>query len=390
MRTIFRSFNRNIGRILAYIAVGLIITLLSNFLNIGIVQASISDSIIFNDAFGTNLDIGDYFRDMDRGVDYYASLRTGNGYSNSENGYTLKYSYISSDINFTTGTKGIGISQCGLSFVKDNYYSVNFYYITREYKYVHNLYSHNKIGLAHSWRTALGDMSIVPLATSSGANILQIAPNLYLQINSVTFKADKTASCVAIPTNYNGGGLKSQDLEFVGYTTAYQGTEPPSNAEVISKIQSESSKIQQNIDSMKEQQEQTNQKLDETNQNLENIDDTLNNSDVSGASGSADDFFGSFDDKDYGLSDIITLPLATIKKITNTTCSPLSITLPFVNYPLSLPCMLNIYHQYFNPVLTIYQTITTGLIGYWVCVNIFKLVKNFKDPESDQIEVLDL
>ena len=64
--------------------------------------------------------------------------------------------------------------------------------------------------------------------------------------------------------------------------------------------------------------------------------------------------------------------------------------MPFVNYPFELPCMSKIYHEHFSDIIKIYQTITTGLIAYWVCVNTFKLVKNFKDPNNDEIEVLDL
>lgn len=112
-------------------------------------------------------------------------------------------------------------------------------------------------------------------------------------------------------------------------------------------------------------------------------DDTVNTDSAGG-------FFEDFEDNDFGLSDIITLPLNFIKSLTSNTCEPLTLPLPFVNQNLSLPCMSEIYSQYFGAFFSIYQAVTTGLIGYWVAVRIFGLVKGFKDPEDDKIEVMDL
>lgn len=100
-------------------------------------------------------------------------------------------------------------------------------------------------------------------------------------------------------------------------------------------------------------------------------------------------FFDDFEDDDYGLSDIIVMPLETIKGITSSTCTPLKFPLPFVNQEVELPCMNTIYSQ-FGPILSIYQTITFGMIAYWVCINIYAMVRNFKNPDSDEIEVMNL
>lgn len=140
---------------------------------------------------------------------------------------------------------------------------------------------------------------------------------------------------------------------------------------------------QNEIDNANKNQEQTNKRLDEVN-------DNLTSTDTEGANSSAGGFFNDFEDKDYGLSDVITMPLTFIKGVTNTTCSPLSVPLPFVDTNAELPCMNTIYSQYFGGFLSIYQIITTGLISYWVCINIYAMVKGFKDPDSDKVEVMDL
>ena len=120
------------------------------------------------------------------------------------------------------------------------------------------------------------------------------------------------------------------------------------------------------------------------------INDSLTNDDISGANSDASNFFSGFTTETYGLTGVITAPLNVIQSITSKTCSPLVLPLPFVNENLTLPCMGQIYSQYFCDFLTIYQTITFGVVAYWVVVRIFNLVKDFKNPDHDEIEVLDL
>lgn len=131
-------------------------------------------------------------------------------------------------------------------------------------------------------------------------------------------------------------------------------------------------------------------KLDEQINSINNLNDSLNNSDSSGATSEASEFFSGFTTDTFGLTSIITAPLNLIGSITSSTCTPLGLPLPYVNKTLELPCMSSIYSEYFGSFFTLYQTITFGIIAYWVCVRIFNLVKDFKNPDHDEIEVLDL
>lgn len=128
----------------------------------------------------------------------------------------------------------------------------------------------------------------------------------------------------------------------------------------------------------------------ETNQNINNQTETIKDNNIDDASNSANSFFNDFSSDDYGLSDIVTLPLKTIKTVTSSNCSSLKVPLPYVKKNLTLPCIRSVFEQHFNPILLIYQTITFGFISYYVIVRIFNLVKDFKNPEHDEIEVLDL
>ena len=120
------------------------------------------------------------------------------------------------------------------------------------------------------------------------------------------------------------------------------------------------------------------------------INDSINNSDTSQATTNASNFFNNFSTNTHGLTGIITAPLTAIQSLTSASCSPLVLPLPFVNENLTLPCMRTIYTQYFGDFMQIYDIITLGIISYWVMVRIFGLVKDFKNPEHDEIEVVDL
>lgn len=128
----------------------------------------------------------------------------------------------------------------------------------------------------------------------------------------------------------------------------------------------------------------------QTNSNLNKINDSINNDNVDDANSSASAFFNDFQNDDYGLADIITMPLEYITSISSAQCQPLSFPIPFVNQNAELPCMYSIYQQYFGSFLTIYQTITTGFIAYWIFINIFAMVRGFSNPFSDKVEVLEL
>lgn len=149
--------------------------------------------------------------------------------------------------------------------------------------------------------------------------------------------------------------------------------------------------VEQAVEEVKKAQSETLTEQKKTNEELKKTNDTLTDDDVGDSTNKANEFFSGFTTDTFGLTSIITAPLELIASITSSTCSPLGLKVPFLdNKTLNLPCMSSIYSQYFGSFLTIYQTITFGIIAYWVCVRIFALVKDFKNPDTDKVEVLDL
>ena len=100
--------------------------------------------------------------------------------------------------------------------------------------------------------------------------------------------------------------------------------------------------------------------------------------------------FEDFSSNTFGLTSIITAPLSLIQSLSSTSCTPLNLPLPFVGGTLTLPCMYDFYSNTFGILFTLYQTITFGIVAYWVMVRIFNMIKDFKNPDHDEIEVVDL
>lgn len=128
--------------------------------------------------------------------------------------------------------------------------------------------------------------------------------------------------------------------------------------------------------------------IDRGNSIQQDTNDTIKSDDVDTSSGNS--FFNTFQNNGHGLTGVINAPLSFIQSLSNSSCSPVSVTIPFVNETFKLPCFSSFYKENFNAVYTIYQVVITALVGYWVCVKIYAMVKGFKDPTDDRIEVMDL
>lgn len=118
----------------------------------------------------------------------------------------------------------------------------------------------------------------------------------------------------------------------------------------------------------------------------------------------------------HGLLGIITAPVALYQYIQNASddnCTPLHINLiyqitqasPSSNpsalaspEPLTLPCMSSFYKSTIDKsgifgypnFFQIYQTITFGVVAYYVGLQLLRIVKNAKDPKHDKIETTEL
>lgn len=362
MRNIFNSFTgsffRTIGRILAYAAIGLILAYFAGFINIGNVNAAtrVPNEVTF----------GGY--SLPRTI----SINT-TGVSNSlaatlSSAYAYSYDYAVVEICSTVGLEAT---------VYNNAY--NYYFNDTSYLYNtgRGCTSSGISGEIYYLFLSVGQWDI----GSGNVSLYQVAS--YIRLRSTW--------------GYNGYATIQNFL----FSDEDMSIDIQQNQNIVNTIDSAFNDLDNSItegfeditgavDGVGDKVQETTDKVQDTNDKLDDLNDNITDSDTSSSEDLAGGFFEDFDNEDYGLSDIITMPLQVINNITSATCSPLELPLPFVDTDVTLPCMYDIYEDHFGGFLTIYQTITFGIVSYWVCINIFRMVKNFKNPDNDEVEVLDL
>lgn len=312
---------------------------------------------------------------------------------------------------------GSGLTICGLDTLKDSYYSMTYFFLTPGNSYIYPGYSVFSKKISQSSGLGFINFNQNYTTINSSANIAQnnmyamplVGQNPYLQSFSFIIQAGSTTSCLSVAYKSNSY-LDTYQTLFLGYQFKYIGNSTLTQSDITNALNSQTTTINNAINSQTTTianylnnqttylENKINSKINEqiaeekkTQQAVNDQTSTITNSDSSGATGDASNFFSGFTTNTFGLTSIITSPLQLIGSITSSTCSPLSLTIPFLeNQTLDLPCLSTIYQSYFGSFFQVYQTITFGVISYWVCVRIFALVKDFKNPEHDEIEVLEL
>lgn len=211
----------------------------------------------------------------------------------------------------------------------------------------------------------------------------------FFTIKNWYYNEDQAYLDVSYTYFHNSDSQHSQAFQFMGLSS--QSSQDVSIAILAYLKQQQTNQDYTTIlNEIKNNQNDYKKELQDVNSSIQKTEATIKDTDTQGAQDSAGGFFNDFTTDTHGLTAIITAPLTLISSITSKSCSPLVLPLPFVDKDLTLPCMGAIYSQYFGSFLSIYQLITFGMVAYWVCVRIFNLVKDFKNPDHDEIEVLDL
>lgn len=211
----------------------------------------------------------------------------------------------------------------------------------------------------------------------------------FFTIKNWYFNEDQAYLDVSYSYFTNSDSQYSQAFQFLGLSS--QSSQDVSIAILAYLKQQQTNQDYTTIlNEIKNNQNDYKKELQDVNSSIQKTQETIENTDTQGAQDSAGGFFNDFTTDTHGLTGIITAPLSLISSITSKSCSSLVLPLPYVDKDLTLPCMSSIYSNYFGSFLSVYQMITFGFVAYWVCVRIFNLVKDFKNPDHDEIEVLDL
>lgn len=261
-------------------------------------------------------------------------------------------------------------------FKKDNYYTLNFSFNNGSYFY-HNLTSYNTFKDLSYGYYSNNDYVQNDGLTLTGYSI-NYDTSQYNGTISITFKA--TVSTSSYRFWINGSPL----LRNISFDNN-QGF----------RVYSLTAFEEQNNDSALLQQ-MTNQNNTIINQNDQIINNgnqtnnTLNDDNVDESTNKATDFFNNFDSGDSGtLTDIISLPLDFLDKLNNT-CSPIVLPVPYMG-DFTLPC-LQTYLSTFLPesFLNLIKLIVNGFLTYKIVISLVDFINSLKDPNNDDLEVMDL
>lgn len=368
------SFIRTIGRILAYLFIGFILSLLAT--HFGFVMSVKADTT--PNYWITNTDVPTYFDLFDctestcnrvassnytnemielnetGGRQFTVTTRQynlkGNGIvmrTSSNARYNVGYLYqttfyVCSDAIMDNATNSIYPSYYGDAFTNNNVFQSS------------NSYNLSGLpGLAPQWENCYAFSTIF----SPGENGTYI--NLRLKSTS------------RINGYYALVGFKSESLGL------YSG-------EVKSIVQNSGFATAKSVDEVKKATDEVKEETKKTN-------DTLNNSDTSGAQSDANSFFDGFDEGDTGsLMNLVKLPLKFLNSLNNS-CQAIELDTGVIG-KYRLECLsTTLYNQSgFSGLFNIIKLILNGVVMYGCIRKIISVVQKLKNPDDDEIEVMDL
>lgn len=134
----------------------------------------------------------------------------------------------------------------------------------------------------------------------------------------------------------------------------------------------------------------SNNAVNDIKNNTDSINNSINDSSIDSSSANDLTSNSAFHDSN-GLDAIIKAPLNFIQSLTSSTCSAISLTIPYIDANVSLPCMSTIYSKALGQQLVnLIALVINGVVLYRYCLKILELVHNAKNPNKDELEVLDL
>lgn len=165
--------------------------------------------------------------------------------------------------HFVLSTNGGAITQCEMSFLQGNYYSVTYYFgIESLNDYLHPYYSawSNKFDVCTS---STCSPSHVLDSISSGIEYSYVGDVFqYIGTFTVIFQSPKNGTCVNIAFSANNSS-NTANMAFLGYKYQDLGSKPLSPSDIENALSQNFTELENKIDAMRSEQEETNNKLDD-------------------------------------------------------------------------------------------------------------------------------
>lgn len=216
----------------------------------------------------------------------------------------------------------------------------------------------------------------------TGSNSVS-SPSFYAcRIHSVVFRPRVNSTFIGLQFNTNT--TYTGNFWFIGYDLDVLGYANNITTSDINTAISNSGLATANSVS------QVQQSITQVQQELGSIDDTINNDNVDGANSQVDNLLNNSNFSDSsGIQSIINAPLNFINGLTNT-CSPINLTIPYIDKPVQIPCIKQELNNHIPLVVPVLSTAINGFIIYRILLDLVRIIKNSRNPDDDRIEVLDL
>lgn len=357
-------------------------------------------------ANATNLDDWSQYVEAPVRLDFRNCTSSSNCSTSITTGYAdmagRPYQYSTGTISFTNGGNGVFVTEYVPVMAKGFVYSATNYICSYEVgstnsKPIKNwspsvMQSYNSMSIANTYSLQSPTQRL-----KSSAVILSDIPNTWSEDNSINCFVISDVFVATEDATYYGlrfGSTTTANVSsfyFFGFEFEQLGEYTAGVAdEIKTYIDNSGLATATNVEELQQEVQELKTEIQELNNAQQETNDLITDNNTDDATNEAGNYFSGFESDTFGLTSIITAPINLISSIVGNSCSPVPVPIPFTDKTLNLPCLSTIYRQYFGDILTIYQIITFGIIAYWVCVQTFNMVKDFKNPDHDEIEVMDL
>ena len=317
---------------------------------------------------------------------------------NSKDYNLVSYSPGSSYPNFNFALSGIYFNFTNVSFTKDNYYALRFYYYYDDNYFYKNdnlltLLSNCKLEedtIGSNFCLSISNENLKWNSTTIYHNIdnpyteevertyhmIEIRFLALNDTNDVTIKFGNTIHNTSLVVDYSSCPLESDypcfgdQFWIFGYKYKLSSSSKPFNYLNPLLLEFPPGTFDDPYQSIIDEVQENNSKFDEAIPGL-------------------GDFFQNFNDNDFGLSDIVSLPLILIKALSNgSTCSSLDFNI--LGSDVSFPSGCILWDKVPESFEIIYYTFVGGFFSYIILINLFHDVNKLRDPKNSEVSTLDL
>lgn len=350
------GFFRTLGKIFAFLIVGIFIAWLTGFINIGIVNAS---SVGYYDIFGYKVD--DTFTIPANGSKkgLLNIHLTGPNASNAGS-----YAYIDICTSGNEPTLWVTDNSAGAMSPSTKWYKVN---MPCNISGVPSIVYRQIIYISNSKLSDTTEIEGVIQKTPHAYNIstIQLFSNTSTEVKMRILHFGVTEDVPIQDIWYDDNLTQLQVLKDI-----LEVLRNSNNNDVVGAINNQTQKIEEQI-----------KKQEETNNTIK--DDSVD-------TGQANGFFDSFDNTDHGgISGVITAPLSALRKI-NQPCSAININL--WDKDIELPCGDTLFwnRSDVSAFKGVWNVLIGGPIIYLLMVKLFKVIQSLKNPDDSRVEVAKL